>query len=71
MAAIRAGSKVCLIMQMNVKGIVLSITERPHNTSMVDGPLSKVAWAQVQVTSAPRGTDPVIECRVRDLMIDE
>ena len=70
MASIRAGDKVCMIIQMNVKGVVLSVFERSHKTAMVDGPLSGAFYARVQVTSGPPGISPEIECRLGDLMHD-
>jgi hypothetical protein len=70
MPMIRPGDKVCMILQMNVKGVVLSITEKTHNTAMVDGPLSKTSYARIQVSSGPSGIPPVIECRLSELMHD-
>lgn len=70
MPMIRPGDKVCMILQMNVKGVVLSIVEKTHNTAMVDGPLSKTAYARIQVTSGPAKIPPVIECRLSELMHD-
>lgn len=70
MASIRPGDKVCMIMQMNVKGVVLAVYERSHKTAMVDGPLSNSWYARVQVTSGPKGISPEIECRLGDLMHD-
>lgn len=70
MAAIRTGSKVCLIMAMQQKGTVVEIFERQHRSVMVDGPLSKTVWAKVRLHSAdPNG--PIIECRLGELMLDE
>ena len=71
MPMIRPGDKVCMILQMNVKGVVLSIAEKQHKTAMVDGPLSNSFYAKVQVTKAPLGTPPIIECRIGDLMVDD
>ncbi len=70
MASIRQGDRVCMIMQMNVKGVVLSVYERSHKTAMVDGPLSSAWYARVQVTQGPKGIAPEIECRLGDLMHD-
>jgi hypothetical protein len=71
MPLIRPGDKVCMIMSMNIKGVVLSVSERSHKTAMVDGPLSNAHYAKIQVTKAPLGTPPVIECRLGDLMLDD
>lgn len=60
-----------MILQMNVKGVVLSVIEKQHKTAMVDGPLSNSFYATIQVTNAPPGTPHVIECRLGDLMIDD
>ena len=70
MPMIRPGDKVCMILQMNVKGVVLSIVEKSHNTAMVDGPLSKTPYARLQLTHAPIGMPPEIECRLSELMHD-
>lgn len=70
MPMIRSGDKVCMILQMNVKGVVLAVYEKSHRTSMVDGPLSKTLYVRMQVTQAPPGVAPEIECRLCDLMHD-
>lgn len=70
MPMIRPGDKVCMILQMNVKGIVLAVYEKGHRTAMVDGPLSKTLYAKIQITQAPPGFVPEIECRLGDLMHD-
>ena len=70
MPMIRPGDKVCMILQMNVKGVVLAIYEKSHKTAMTDGPLSKTSYARVQITQAPPGFTPEIECRLGDLMHD-
>lgn len=71
MASIRAGSKVCMIMAMNVKGTVLEIFEREHKSMLTAGPLTKSWWAKVQVVKPSPGTPSVIECRLGDLMNDD
>lgn len=71
MPSIRAGSKVCMIMSMNVKGTVLEIYEKNHSTMLTAGPLSKSWWAKVQLVKPVAGSPDVIECRLGDLMNDE
>lgn len=71
MASIRAGSKVCVITSMNVKGVVLEVFEKEHKTMLTAGPLSKSWWAKVQLAKKHPGLDSVIECRLGDLMIDD
>lgn len=70
MPAIRPGDKVCMILQMNVKGVVLAVFEKRHTTAMVDGPLGGAHYARIQVTQGPPGISPEIECRLGDLMLD-
>lgn len=70
MSAIRNGSRVCLIMSMQTKGTVIEVFEKHHKTMMVDGPLSKTMWAKVQLDK-PTASEPILLCRIGDLMIDE
>jgi hypothetical protein len=71
MPSIRTGDKVCFIMNMSMKGTVVETYERRHNTMMVDGPLSTSIYARVRLTNPRPGVDPLIECRLQDLMRDD
>lgn len=70
MAAIRVGTRVCMIMSMHVKGTVIELFEKKHRSVLVDGPLSKTMWAKVQLDN-PGLHGPIAECRVGELMSDE
>jgi hypothetical protein len=67
MAAIRNGSRVCLIMAMHQRGTVVELFERQHKSMLIDGPLSRTMWARVKLDSPGAGV-PVLVCRIGDLM---
>ena len=71
MPSIRAGDKVCFIMSMHMKGTVLEVFERKHKTMMVDGPLAGSLYARVRMSNPRPGTEPVVECRLQELMRDD
>jgi len=65
MAQIRIGDRVAPIMAMHMTGRVISMEVKSHRTMMVDGPLDRTTFVNVQPDNP---SAPVHQYRIGELM---